>query len=115
MMQADNTELVERLARSLSETGHAVDWEHALEGARAILPIITEREAAARAAGQADMRERAMRIVQKRMDDRFDEHGTREPDTNATYYSGRYGETLETLDEEDEAIRDAIAALEPKT
>lgn len=171
-MQTDNTELVERLAAILLGRVNAPEQE-IYRTARAILPIIEEREAAARAswagtaeieqvdrdaaieawdaacladlyytpigeenpnetpegklaqcfaahrlaaraAGAADMRERAAQLVQKRMDDRFDEHGTREPDTNATYYSGRYGETLETLDEEDEAIRNAIAALEPK-
>lgn len=52
--------------------------------------------------------ERAAKWHERRMHDRFAEHGTREPDTNATYYSGRYGETLETLDEEDEASAAAI-------
>lgn len=70
------------------------------------------REAAFEA-GARKMQERAKRIIEKRMDDRFEEYGTREPDTNATYYEGRRGETLEELDEEDEAIRDAIAALDP--
>lgn len=43
-------------------------------------------------------------VIQRRMDKRFAEHGTREPDTNATYYSGRAGELYESLDEEDEEI-----------
>ena len=54
-------------------------------------------------------------VIQRRMDKRFAEHGTREPDTNATYYSGRAGELYESLDEEDEeiahAIRTRIAAI----
>ena len=54
-------------------------------------------------------------VIQRRMDERFAEHGTREPDTNDTYYSGRAGELYESLDEEDEeiaqAIRTRIAAI----
>jgi hypothetical protein len=62
--------------------------------------------------------ERIAKLVDKRRDDRFAEYGATEPDTNASYYSGRYGETLEALDEEDEeiaaAIREAIANLTPE-
>jgi len=61
-------------------------------------------------AAKAEQREADARKVEKRAEDRFAEYGTREPDTNATYYSGRYGETLEALDEEDEAIAAAIRA-----
>lgn len=54
-------------------------------------------------------------VIQRRMDERFAEHGTREPDTNDTYYSGRAGELYESLDEEHEeiahAIRTRIAAI----
>lgn len=53
----------------------------------------------------------AARLVERRMEQRFDEYGTREPDTNACYYSGRAGETYEALDEEDEAIAAAIRNL----
>ena len=56
--------------------------------------------------------EMAAKWHDKRMEERFAEHGTREPDTNATYYSGRYGETLETLDEEDEAAATALRAYD---
>lgn len=55
--------------------------------------------------------EEAAKLVERRMEQRFEDYGTREPDTNATYYSGRAGETYEALDEEDEAIAAAIRAL----
>lgn len=45
--------------------------------------------------------EEAARVAEKRAEERFAELGTREPDTNATYYEGRQGEWLEALDEED--------------
>ena len=70
------------------------------EGILAILPLLADDLAG---------------VIQRRMDKRFAEHGTREPDTNATYYSGRAGELYESLDEEDEeiahAIRTRIAAM----
>lgn len=53
----------------------------------------------------------AARIPQRRMEERFAEHGTREWDTNATYYSGSAGELYESLDEEDDEIGVAILAL----
>ncbi len=70
--------------------------------------------AACEATLRAEERERCARIAEKRAEDRFAEYGTREGDTNATYYSGRRGETLEELDEEDEAIANAIRQQEPK-
>ena len=70
------------------------------EGILAILPLLADDLAG---------------VIQRRMDERFAEHGTREPDTNDTYYSGRAGELYESLDEEDEeiahAIRTRIAAI----
>lgn len=51
------------------------------------------------------------RIPEKRAEERFDEHGVRDYDTNATYYSGRAAELFESLDEEDEAVREAILAI----
>lgn len=55
--------------------------------------------------------EEAAKVVERRRDQRFEEHGTREPDTNATHYSGSAAETYEALDEEDEEIAQAIRAL----
>lgn len=55
--------------------------------------------------------EQCAQVAEKRRDERFAEYGTTEPDTNASYYSGKYGETLDTLDEEDEEIAQAIRAL----
>lgn len=89
--------------------------EHATAIANKLVPLQVHRRgpewlgayAAALAAiieTEARVTERAARWIEKRMEVRFAEYGTREPDTNATYYSGRYGETLETLDEENEDI-----------
>ncbi len=55
--------------------------------------------------------EEAAKVAERRRDQRFEEYGTREPDTNATYYSGSMAETYEDLDEEDEEIAQAIRAL----
>lgn len=82
--------------------------------ARAILPILAAREASARAEGRREGIEEARKVIQKRMDDRFKEHGTREPDTNATYYEGCAGETYEALDEEADDILTILRALAEK-
>lgn len=68
-------------------------------------------KAAAIDAGRKDERERCANLIQRRMDARFEEHGTREWDTNACYYSGAAGEIYEALDEEAEDIIAAIRAL----
>jgi len=95
---------------------HDVEWnrESYRRDARAILPILTAREAAARAEGRREGIEEAAKVIQKRMDSRFEEHGTREPDTNATYYEGRAGETYEALDEEADDILTILRALAEK-
>lgn len=54
-------------------------------------------------------------LVERRAEERFEEYGTREWDTNATYYQGAAGETYEALDEEDEAIATAIRARKDQT
>jgi len=80
-------------------------------------PIVQAFAAAILAAEQRGRREgieAAAKVPEKRAEERFAEYGTREPDTNATYYSGQRGETLEELDEEDEAIASAIRALPDK-
>ena len=55
-------------------------------------------------------RERCAKIVQARIDERFEEHGIVELDTNYAYYPGTAGETYEALDEEAEEIIKAIRA-----
>jgi hypothetical protein len=53
-------------------------------------------------------RERCARIVERRVEARFNEHGTREWDTNATYYQGDMAEIYEALDEEADEIAATI-------
>lgn len=64
-------------------------------------------EARMAAAVEAE-RERCARIVERRAEARFNEHGTREWDTNATYYQGDMAEIYEALDEEADEIAAAI-------
>lgn len=103
----DINQLVEVGARAqMASAAYSSFWsvtDHKVmikEGILAILPLLADDLAG---------------VIQRRMDERFAEHGTREPDTNATYYSGRAGELYESLDEEDEeiahAIRTRIAAI----
>ena len=54
--------------------------------------------------------EMAAEVAEKRAEARFADFGTTEPDTNASYYSGRRGETLDELDEEDWHIAQTIRA-----
>lgn len=79
-------------------------WTHRDE----ILEALT-----ARSDGWREGAEAAARLVERRMEQRFDEHGTTEPDTNASYYSGRAAEMFESLDEEAEACATAIRNLTP--
>ena len=103
----DLNQLVEVGARAqMASAAYSSFWsvtDHKVmikEGILAILPLLADDLAG---------------VIQRRMDERFAEHGTREPDTNDTYYSGRAGELYESLDEEDEeiaqAIRTRIAAI----
>lgn len=57
---------------------------------------------------RAEERERCARIVERRAEERFDEHGTREHDTNACYYTGLNADEYETRDMEDEDCAAAI-------
>jgi hypothetical protein len=75
--------------------------------------LFARHRIAAEEAGARKALDAAAKIADKRAVDRFDEYGTTEPDTNASYYSGRRSESLDELDEEDWAIRDAIHALDP--
>lgn len=103
----DINQLVEVGARAqMASAAYSSFWsvtDHKVmikEGILAILPLLADDLAG---------------VIQRRMDERFAEHGTREPDTNDTYYSGRAGELYESLDEEHEeiahAIRTRIAAI----
>jgi len=62
-------------------------------------------------AARAKALEDAAKACEKRAAERFDEFGITEPDTNASYYSGRHEEMLNSLDEEDDACATAIRAL----
>lgn len=72
---------------------------------------LTKAIAADRRQVERDALERAAKVCKKRAESRFDEHGFREPDTNATYYRGRDAAALESMDQEDEDCAAAIRAL----
>ena len=57
----------------------------------AVVPLL------ARPSDRNDVIEECARLVERRAEERFNEHGTREWDTNATYYEGAVGETYEAL------------------
>lgn len=59
-------------------------------------------------AAEVAMRERCEAAIQKRADDRFNERGTQEPDTNACYFSNNEDTAR---DEEDEDCIALIRAL----
>lgn len=63
------------------------------------------------ATARNDALEEAAKVIGRRMDARFEEHGTREWDTNACYYEGSAAETYEALDEEADELMSAIRAL----
>lgn len=90
-------------------TWHEIECAHDQAG-RDTLELV---EAFQRAMNQAadEALERAVKLIERRMEQRFAEHGTREWDTNACYYEGSASETYEALDEEDEEIATAIRAL----
>jgi hypothetical protein len=81
--------------------------------------IAQDRAARAQGAGEAvavnDAWERALetaaRACEKLAEERFNDHGTREPDTGACYYGGRVQDEYETRDEEDDECAKAIRAL----
>lgn len=56
-------------------------------------------------------RERCAKACEKRAKRRFEDHGTRESETNATYYAGSNRAECEIRDEEDEDCAAAIRAL----
>lgn len=57
--------------------------------------------------------ERAAKACERRKHERFEENGTTEEDTNASYYTGIDAESYEAKDEECEACALAIRALVP--
>lgn len=77
-----------------------------------IRECLDEAFAAHREAAIASERAAVVALIQKRMDVRFNENGTREWDTGWTGYTGRAAEIFEAEDEEDEAI---IAAIKART
>ena len=85
------------------------DWLGDLSQSFAQHRIIAIQATEARAQGLVEAeRERCARIVERRAEARFAENGTREWDTNATYYQGGMAEIYEALDEEADEIADAI-------
>ena len=58
--------------------------------------------------------EQAARVCEKRAEERFQELGTTEHDTGASYYSGRGAEEYGARDEEDESCAAEIRALKEK-
>lgn len=57
--------------------------------------------------------ERCARICERRHEKRFEDFGIREPDTNATYYSGSDADENDIRDDEDDSCAAAIRALQP--
>ena len=68
----------------------------------------------ARAQVVAETVERCAKVCERRAEERFAEHGTRDPDTNACYYGGRMEDVYSSLDEEDDDCAAAIRAFLPK-
>ncbi len=99
--------IIEAMAKSSWELFNG-PWEFVAEDTR---ELIRAEQKAAYLAALPMIAEDFAKAADKRRDERFAEYGATEPDTNASYYSGRYGETLDTLDEEDEEIAQAIRAL----
>ena len=110
-------ELVEKVARAIAHS-HGLDFdevcgvdsgyeEHDAVYARAC--YLSDARAALAIAMPAAF-EMAAKVAEKRAEARFADYGTTEWDTNASYYSGRRGEALNELDEEDAEIAQAIRA-----
>ena len=71
-----------------------------------------ERE---RDAARANALEEAAKVCEAIADDRFREHGSTEPDTNASYYQGSQAEFYEAQDEENENCVTAIRAIKQRS
>ena len=78
-------------------------WDDATRGKPS--EAFPDREACFRAGMRA-----AAAVCRKRAVDRFDEHGTYEEDTNASYYPDSVSNECECRDEEDDACAIAILA-----
>lgn len=68
-----------------------------------------------RASIRAEAFEEAVRVVERRAEERFAEYGVRDWDTNVTYYEGANAGIYESFDEEDEAIAAALRNLKTET
>jgi hypothetical protein len=60
----------------------------------------------------SELREALAKLCEKRAARRFEEFGYTESDTNASYYTGRYKELGDSLDEEDDDCAAAIRAFD---
>lgn len=106
----------EAVARVLAEPGayEAVLQDLPMRGRPGSIAL-TDILAADRAAQRVAVLEEAARVVDRRIEERFREHGTTEWDTGATYYEGSAGEMYDALDEEAiEVAREIRAIAQPK-
>lgn len=88
-------------------------WDDLGELADRILAALQAADHTAQ--GREMVLEEAAQIAERRAEERFAEYGVREPDTNACYYDGAAAEINEALDEECEAIANAIRALKDQS
>lgn len=70
---------------------------------------------AAEQRAREEEREACAKVCERRAEERFTQHGIREPDTGAEYYKGRTAEEYETRDEEANDCAAEIRALNGST
>lgn len=75
-----------------------------------IADLTAERVAIAKAALEV-----AAKVCERRAEDRFSDHGTREGDTGAAYYQGTHGDEYGIRDEEDDDCAAYIRRIDPAT
>lgn len=105
-------ELVEKLREAVKDV--EVAGANVVLDAQLAAEEIDEIIRAALAIAMPAAFEMAAEVAEKRAEARFADFGTTEPDTNASYYSGRRGEALDELDEEDGDIAKALRELKEK-
>ena len=108
-------ELVEKCARAMWAEGHLQSWDGPMIPGQCTTTeydrdVYRSHARAALAIAMPAAFEMAAKVADKRAEARFADFGTTEWDTNASYYSGRRGEALNELDEEDAEIAQAIRA-----